>query len=270
MAKIKVRPHPGALSDQLKRQGITQVDANERTGVDRKTLAKIERGEEVKLKTLEQLANGLRVPISFLLDTPSIKQTDPPVIELIEEAGEWTRALLTLRELDTDSLSALLQKTNKIEWHLYHLRLVDEKVEGLLEQFGQAVEQLHLHFHYPIDLLQEEDTDPFTLNAQLNDLKKRRAVARLMEQLAGHRLSIFGGDYIQWHVKDFGFIGQPGDRYYDSTRILALSVEQSGTRSRPISILPGSEPPKFAPETEPPTQVFVDGVQLPPFKQEGE
>jgi transcriptional regulator with XRE-family HTH domain len=65
LAKIKVRPHPGALSGLLKRKTMTQVDAKTATGVDRKTLAKIDRGEEVKRETLQKLANGLRVPISF-------------------------------------------------------------------------------------------------------------------------------------------------------------------------------------------------------------
>jgi len=65
MAKVKVRPHPGALSAWLGKKSMTQVDAKTATGVDRKTLAKIDRGEEVKRETLQQLANGLRCPSAF-------------------------------------------------------------------------------------------------------------------------------------------------------------------------------------------------------------
>ena len=273
MAKTKVRPQPGVLYGLLKKKGITTEEAArpDRTGIDRKTLAKIQRGEEVKQQTLEKLANGLRVPLSFFLDTPSVKLTDPPAIELIEEDGEWTRALITLRELDTDSLSALLEKTEKIEWHLSRLQLIDEKVHGLVEQFGQAMQQLHLHLNPPEHLLGDEEVDPFSLGAQLFDLKKKRAVASLREQLAEHRISVLSGDFIQWRVdKGFGFLGQPCDRHYHSMRILAISVEQSGTRSRQVPIFPGSKPPKFAPETNPPTKVFVDGVRLEPEKRQPE
>ena len=113
-------------------------------------------------------------------------------------------------------------------------------------------------------LISEFETDSTSLTFQLNGLKMRQAVAALMERLVEHRITVLGAEYLQWFMieklegeHDAG----PFDlRYYRSTRIVELSVEPYGARSRRVPIYQGEEPPNSAPETNPPTKIFVDGM----------
>jgi hypothetical protein len=257
LAKIKVRPHPGALSGLLKRKTMTQVDAKVATGVDRKTLAKIDRGEEVKLETVQKVAKGLRVADNFF---------DPPATELAEHDDH---NLITLRVLDADGLSELLKKADRITWHL-NLPRVDKKVRELLKQFEDAVSRFCQHLHH--QSYEWERRGPFSLETQLSGLEKGEAVAALMQQLAEHRIIVLGTDYLHWKVSkeaepyDEDLIQVIHD--YTSTRILTLSIEQSGAQSRRVRLHARKEPPQFAPDTE--TIVLVNGVQLETEKRQAE
>jgi transcriptional regulator with XRE-family HTH domain len=255
MAKIKVRPQAGALSDLLKRKQLTQMDvARSPSSIDRKTLAKINRGEEVKLETLQRLAKKLKVPDNFL-EPPqpsaaeSVETYDLGLPPLDEHTWQRVGRVLLLGKLDFEGLSQLIQAAEYVQWTL-KIKAADEKVRKLLEQFEEAVGVL----------LRDNFDDPdevtlSTLSFQLKRLKNGEDVAALMEQLAECGITILGADYLKWKR-----ITETDHVEYRSSRFVLLSIERHSSQSRRIRVFCGREPPKFAPDVS--KAVFVDGMQL--------
>jgi hypothetical protein len=123
MAKKKVRPRRGALLELLRNREMTQVDAADSdagTGVDRKTLAKINRGEEVKLETLQNVATRLRVPVGYFLGTT----------EADDEINDPSTHTVMLRRLNGERLAELLKVGDRVDW-LLNVQVVDEKARKL-------------------------------------------------------------------------------------------------------------------------------------------
>jgi hypothetical protein len=218
---------------------------------------------EVKLETVQKVANGLRVPVNFFFD--------PPATELAEQDDH---NLITLRALDTDGLSELLNKeTDRINWHLnLPPRRVDKKVRELLKEFEDAVSRFYQHLHH--QTYEWKRRGPFSLQTQLSGLEKGEAVATLMEQLAEHRITVLGTEYLHWKVSE-GFVPVDEDgteaaiHDYTSMRIVTLSIEQFGAQPRRVRLNPARiQPPQFAPDTD--TIVLVNGVQLKTEKQQAE
>jgi transcriptional regulator with XRE-family HTH domain len=104
MAKIKVRARPGALSDLLRMKGMTQMDAFGKTRVDRKTLSKIDRGEEVKLETLQQVAIKLQVTEGYFSHPVAAVVADDSAVPVALEPGT-----IMLRKLDWARLEDFLR-----------------------------------------------------------------------------------------------------------------------------------------------------------------
>jgi transcriptional regulator with XRE-family HTH domain len=243
MAKRKVRARPGALLELLRSRGMTQVDAADPqagSGVDRKTLAKINRGEEVKLETLQQVATRLQVLVSYFLETsPAADQT----------GGSFDPAeTVMLRRLNAKRLAELIKGAQTVEW-LLNVQVMDNEVRGLLQDLDSAVNTAKPHKLYK-----------YNLRHQLSQLKAVDSLADLLQELAKHRLAVLGAEYLRWDRS----ISEKNPRKiirYSSDRRVLLSVDPSSRQSRRVPVDPGAQPPKSAPPSSF-TKVFVDGREL--------
>jgi transcriptional regulator with XRE-family HTH domain len=243
MAKIKVNARPGSLSELLKKKGMTQMDAKEKTGVDRKTLSKINDGEEVKLETLQKLANKLQVPEAYFLSHPVPAAADDSDVPSVLEPGT-----IMLRKLDWARLEELLKGAEILRWHL-KAQVRDDATRKFLEEFEQAVENFRKQL--ALNVPEAWDADP-TLRFQLSLLKTADDIAARLEALADHGVVLLGADYLFWDCDS-----EDGESVYQrwttvnyrSSRTVLLSVEPAGAQSRRAPIFQGSLPPRFAPNT---------------------
>jgi hypothetical protein len=113
------------------------------------------------------------------------------------------------------------------------------------------------------------DDAPVSLRLQLDRLKTADDIAARLEQLAEHRLTILGADYLFWECSsEEGFHHDHGEwskDEYKSYNTVLLSIEPLGTQSRRIHRFIGNPPPLFAPDVT--TAVFVNGKQLPSLEE---
>lgn len=257
MAKIKVRPHPGALSELLNKKGMTQMDARDKTGVDRKTLLRIERGEEVKLETLQRVATKLQVPEGYF--------SGPPAAEGMGSATDNSSPLepgtVMLRKLDVTDLERLLRGAQILRWQL-NAPVRDEAARKFLEELDEAVE----NFRKQVQHEEFADTTdaPVSLRFQLDRLKNRDDIAARLERLAEHRVVLLGTDYLFWecaHVEHSLPYETVYAKEYHSSNTVLLSVEPFGVQSRRVHVHIGSVPPILAPDIKCP--IFVNSQQIP-------
>jgi hypothetical protein len=230
MAKKKVHPRPGALMELLKKREMTKTDAAHRdvTGVDRKTLGKINRGEEVKLETLHKVATRLRVPPAYFLETVEADDANDP--------SEPMHSVM-LRKLNGERLAELLKDAKTIDWML-NVQVVDEKARKPLRELERAVRGLSGSALIP------GWTDG--LSYQLERLERFHSLSAILKELHECHLAVLAGDYVHWERSD-NFFNQRFIFDYRSDRKILLSVEPASTHSRRVAISPGPEPPKFAP-----------------------
>ena len=253
MAKRKIRPHQGALAELLNKKDMTQLEAADVTGIDRKTLAKINRGEDVKLETLQKLARKLSVPTTHF-DPAADSSVDQ--VDSQPDDPQWLS--LTLRKIDAERLADLLKGDSSMNWQL-NVHTVDDGIVPFLEQLEDAVNDLHGYLQFGI----YDPEHDASLRLQLDGLKKSKHVARLLEELAKCGLGILGAEYLAWN-SETETVWHDENLYtiitYTSRPTAVLSIEGNPVQARRAKVCRGTEPPRFAPDLT--TIISVNGVKL--------
>jgi transcriptional regulator with XRE-family HTH domain len=257
MAKINVHPRPGALFELLKKKALTQEEAKKKTHTDRKTLLKINRGEEVKLETLQKVATKLGVTEDYL--------RQPQALEVTDNGDVAEPGTIMLRKLDAPRLEELLAGASRVKWHL-NAKIRDDDARKFLEDFETAVDSFRKQNARISQVHREIDT--LSLRDQLDRLAAADDITARLEQLAAHGVVLLGADYLFWDCDS-----EDGEYEYhhwtnlnySSSRVVLLSVESGGTQSRRTPVFQGSLPPRFAPDVtrHGSTTVTVNGVGLP-------
>jgi len=138
-------------------------------------LSKIDRGEEVKLETLQQVANKLQVPEGHFSHPVPAPADDSEVSSVLEPGT------IMMRKLDWARLEELLKGAENLRWSL-NAQVRDEATRTLLEDFEQAVENFRKQLD--LDVPHAWDGDP-TLRFQLNRLKASDDLAERARYLRG-------------------------------------------------------------------------------------
>jgi hypothetical protein len=229
----------------------------------RKTLTKIDRGEDLKEGTLQKLANKLRVPVDHFY---------PRANGLIDQEDSQPEGPM-LRKLDWGRFVDLFGFSERVHWHL-NVHKADVETIVFLERFEIAVNDYLQDLNGP-------DADG-NLKQQLESLKKTEKLRLFLEEMPKHRLAILGANYLYWDThggskaskeqqpslvrgqSERGFEYGDSDRpciFYESSPRVVLSIEEHPAHERRAEFVPqGTLPPKYASDFE--TVVRVNGRLL--------
>lgn len=243
MAKIKICPKAGALSKLLAQRRMTKMDAHQRTSVDRKTLSRIDRGEEVKLETLQKVAKRLGIGQNQLLGDTALS----PMLE---------PGTVMLSKLDAERMAALLKGAARVRWEL-NAPIRSDETGRFLEQLEETVEQFSRHLNT------SDSNSKDSLRWHIGVLKIIEDMDIQLKRLVDDGLALFGTDYLFWDefAGETNFDGMCEIYYteYTSCKVVLLSIDPSSAQARHVQVFSGSEPPKFAPNN---SKVLVNGREL--------
>jgi hypothetical protein len=228
-------------------KGIATLSAlKDKTGVDRKTLRSINGGQAVKQTTLQSIADKLRIPISHLLNEDKHENAGNSI-------DDCQYREIKLQQLDAAALRKLASETDEITWFLN----IDQMPELLETQLLDLRKSLNGWFEH-INVRPQEKED--NLLDQISYIKTSANIDKYVNELAKHKLKIFGGTYVSWHkIRPFSS-GKPLPilKYLSELRA-ALKITREDKTNVTVRVGVGLVPPREFVESE---LVGIDVVEI--------
>ncbi len=175
-----ITARPNVLTQFAEQRGWTQLRLAEVVRLDRKTLTKINRGLRVKVATLQQVADALKVPLTHL-QAANAPGPDPilPAHIGVEQLDALATTEVLIRSGDPERFRSALNHCGRVRWHL-GIADVSEPLATTLEEFEACVESLRLHLNVtPAD--SDISPDQHSLRKQLEAARGWMALAEKLK-----------------------------------------------------------------------------------------
>jgi hypothetical protein len=242
MSKEKISIPAGNLMRVAATKGITTLSAlssQEKTGVDRKTLRRINEGQPVKRTKLQSIADKLHVPISHLEGSDAADKSGH-----VSSTNVFRE--VKLHQLDGAALRKLASEADdNRNWFLNIDQISHELKTTLLKlRENLNVWWTHANLGPPSD---ERDN----LESEISFIETSVYIDESVTELAQQKVKIFGGIYLFWQkfqpIKD----GRPLPLlHYCSDLRAALSIVPEKKISSTVRVYIGEEPPPNFVESE--------------------
>ena len=255
MTKKLVTIPEGKLLRIAKNKGVaTLLALSEKTRVDRKTLRAINKGQPVKERTLQAIADKLRVPLEHFLGPSTLDEVEnsSSLAPYHRVSDGYHVREIKLQQLDAAALRQLVEEADDITW-LLKMDQMSESLEATLLKLRESLQRWYAH---QVAFGTDELVD------QISSIKTSADIDKSVEQLAEQNLKIYGGTYVHWkkvqerdQIENFPL---PILRYTSQTR-MALSVAPEEKDNSTVRVGTGWEPPQKFIESE---LAGIDSVEV--------
>lgn len=252
MSKEMISIPEGNLLRVAATKGFSNYSAlNEKTGVDRKTLRAINKGKPVKQTKLQAIADKLRIPIEHLLNADKNEEADGSIDELQYRE-------IKLQQLDGATLRKIAGKIFNITWFL-NIDRMPEELEATLVKLRETLRGWFQRL-FELEFAPPEEQD--NLLDQISHIKTATDIDKAIEELARHKLKIFGGTYVTWErsrPRHFQEDHSLPILKYRSRLMATLSVVPEEQTNSTVRVCIGTVPPRKFVESQ---LVGIDFVEI--------